>query len=433
MLLPLDWLASTPEGARLGKLAVDSVQLELRPVPWYGFFWEPVHWFYVLVAEFPHSFYAIAFFAAIALALGLLAARRAGWVGGMCASMTILMLLVGGLQADSYVRTQIPFGTHWIVPVGAPFRLANLHAHTQASGAMLMPEDVVRWHKEKGYSVVAITDSNKIYGGLRARELAGNLGVVVVPGEEYRGSGTHLIMLNLPEAIRADRVPLAQAVARARSLGAFVIAAHPWTSTTSPERLEQMGVQAFEVVSGRVHSGWAAEQCCHQHHLAELGSLDFREGQSCRCATVLPASANSPEAVQRALERGESAALSSSAGEEQSEFHWWVRLRHELHDNWVSGGRLLLPGLLLWGMLAWGFKNLPPSSLRPAFCLLVVTLFCGLTGILGIWSVWWKFKQAWFPRVELPLAIWAVACPVCLWISGSLVRQGEPTAHGGEA
>jgi hypothetical protein len=408
--------ATTPEGQRLGELAAGSLRIVVEPRPWWAFPAEPWHWFMDLSSVSAHSFHAAAFYLFLSTLVALAAARRWGGRTGLAWLITLMMTLVGGMQADCWLYTKIPSGIRWLSPPGAPYRLANLHCHSQASGGSLMPEDLLSWHLDKGYTVVAITDSNKTYPALRAAEEARRrqLPIVVVGGEEYRGT-THLLMLNLREAIRADRVPIEQAIAQAKAQGAVVIGAHIWTGQHSAAQLLQWGVAGFEVSNGRTLAAPETLELCRQGGLAALGTLDYRQGNSPRTATVLPPEANTPERVLAALQEGHCAALYVPEWAEPTRFSVSLNLHHRLDYLRETGQRLIVPGLMFWAALAWlASRWIRPRPLRSLGWIVAVA---GLCGCFGLWSVWWKFKFGWFPRLELALLIWVVACPLCAYLS----------------
>ena len=419
--------ATTPEGQRLGELAAASLQIVVEPRPWWTFPCEPWHWWVGLSSAAPHSFHTAALYLAVAALVAGLAARKYGWRTGLCALVTVTMALIGGLQAEGWLYTKIPYGIRWQSPSPAPFRLANLHCHSQASGGSLMPEDLLAWHLQKGYTVVAITDSNKTYPGVRAAAAAQSLQlpVIVVPGEEYRGS-THLLMLNLKEPIRADQCDVQEAIGRARDQGALVIGAHIWTGKHSADQLLGWGVAGFEVSNGRTMADQATLDLCRQKGLAALGTLDYRQGNQPRTATVLPLEANTPARVQQALQQGHCATLYVPRWSEPAQFSLAVTLNHRLQDLNDAGGALLLPGLIFWATLAiLAYRWIRP---RPRRSLGMVLALAGLSGLFGLWSVWWKFKLGWFPRLELALFLWALACPSCGYLTFCEAAYGRQQA-----
>ncbi|MFN8612661.1 MAG: hypothetical protein U0931_34300 [Vulcanimicrobiota bacterium] len=424
----LAWLATTADGEALGQAAARSVQIVHESRPWWAFAAEPMHWFYSILGIAPHSFYAAALFLAIAALAGWWASRQGGWRAGLAWTTTLAMTLVGGMQAHGWLYTRIPYGIRFQLPANAQFRLANLHCHTQASGGVLMPADALRWHISKGFSVVGVTDSNKTYPGLRASSEAGDqeIPVVVVPGEEYRGT-THLLMFGLKEPIRADQTDISSAMASARQQGALVIAAHTWTGKQTPEQLVQWGAAGFEACNGPTTVDQATLALARQHQMALLGSLDFRQGNSPKTATVLPLWADTPEKVLEALRKGQCATLYSPDWREDTRFSYWVRLKHNFPDLVFRGGIWVIPGLASWYALARLARRHAPCQPRKGLENILVLALGG--GIMGIWAVWWRYKLGWFPSLELALSLWVVACPLswymagCEWLRGRERRQ----------
>lgn len=413
----LAWLATTAEGEALGRAAAQSVQVVHESRPWWAFPAEPVHWFYSILGIAPHSFYSAALFLLMAVLVGLWAWRQGGIRAGLAWTVTLAMTLIGGLQANSWLYTRIPYGIRFQLPAQPGFKLANLHCHTQASGGVLMPADALRWHLGKGFSVVGVTDSNKTYPGIRALSEASEqeIPAVVVPGEEYRGT-THLLMFGLKNPIRADQVEISEAIAQARQQGALVVAAHTWTGKQSPQQLVDWGVAGFEACNGPTTVDEATLQLAQKHHLALLGSLDFRHGNAPKTATVLPNWASTPEKVLEALKKGHCATLYSPEWREDTKFSYWVRFKHDCPDLITRGGIWVIPGLMSWYALARLTRRYAPCQPRKG--LEVILMLALLAGAIGIWSVWWRYKLGWFPSIELALSLWVVACPLSWYLSG---------------
>lgn len=62
--------------------------------------------------------------------------------------------------------------------------MIDLHTHSTASDGTLMPSELVRYAKEKGLSVMALTDHDTTKGILEAQEEALKIGIAFVPGIE---------------------------------------------------------------------------------------------------------------------------------------------------------------------------------------------------------------------------------------------------------
>jgi len=74
---------------------------------------------------------------------------------------------------------------------------ADLHIHTLESDGNMSPGDVVRLASEHGLEMIAITDHDTMRGYLKAREIAGELGVELLSGAEitadFNGRECHLL------------------------------------------------------------------------------------------------------------------------------------------------------------------------------------------------------------------------------------------------
>lgn len=77
----------------------------------------------------------------------------------------------------------------------------DLHCHTTASDGSLVPEEVVKRAKSNGVRVLAITDHDTMQGYDRAKPVADELGVQLIPGIEVSSSWSrceiHVVGLNV--------------------------------------------------------------------------------------------------------------------------------------------------------------------------------------------------------------------------------------------
>jgi predicted metal-dependent phosphoesterase TrpH len=115
---------------------------------------------------------------------------------------------------------------------------ADLHIHTQHSdGTASVPKlmDFVRDRTD--LSVIAITDHNKISGGLEAKRREHLYPFEVVVGEEVETSEGHVLGLFLQERIRPAK-PAQWTVDAIREQGGLAVLAHPF----SPEPLSRGGI-----------------------------------------------------------------------------------------------------------------------------------------------------------------------------------------------
>lgn len=423
MQAALGWLASTPAGNRLGEMAARSVEVVSHPRPWWTAPLEPLRWLNAVLTTAPHTFVTLALLALIALAFAARRHRRhPGWGPFLASALVMMLTLGGGTQALRALDTALPGGFEWRAPSGAPYLLANLHAHTQASGGSLMPEDVVAWHHARGFRVLAITDSNGMRGVERARAYVAEAGLpmVIVPGEEYRlkTGGTHILMLNITTPILPDeRTPL-DAIGDTRAQGGLAIVAHPWTSHLQLADLVSAGARGFEVTNGYVVADEPTRDLAAAGGLALTGDLDFRHGQYPMTATVLPLWADTPAKVQAALEQGECAALFFPSRVSTGRFSFREQLQQTVGALVEEHLPLLLWGLAFWacvGAVAWRRVRMPIASLAPGAALVVIVVCVIVTVGLAIQTMWWRFRTGWYPRTEWAYLTWAVATLVAWW------------------
>lgn len=111
-------------------------------------------------------------------------------------------------------------------------RKADLHVHTDASDGAWSVDEIVASAAQRGVETLAITDHDSVASVARARELAGERGIELVPGIEissqWRGVSVHVVGLMIDidhdtlktalEGVRATRA------ARAKEIGAALAA-----------------------------------------------------------------------------------------------------------------------------------------------------------------------------------------------------------------
>lgn len=111
---------------------------------------------------------------------------------------------------------------------------ADLHLHTLYSDGTATVAAVLDWvERRTDLDLVAITDHERIDGGLQARELhaAGSYHFELVIGEEVTTRRGHLLALFIEERIPPLR-PLAETVERIHAAGGIAVAAHPLAPLT---------------------------------------------------------------------------------------------------------------------------------------------------------------------------------------------------------
>jgi hypothetical protein len=143
-------------------------------------------------------------------------------------------------------------------PFGQPGRWfkGNLHIHSTRSDGRLTPDEVIDWHRERGYHFLAITDHEVLS---EPRTVAG--GFITLGGIELEGidpvSGLyHLVGLGLDRPLDLEQVwrkvvPLQDTTDLLRAAGGLVFLAHPyWSGQMSKDLLDLEGCLGLEVFNG---------------------------------------------------------------------------------------------------------------------------------------------------------------------------------------
>ncbi len=121
--------------------------------------------------------------------------------------------------------------------------------------AFIRPKDLIKRAFLLGLRGVAITDHNEIKGALESMELAKELDLKIIPGEEVRTTHGDLLIYNIEERVDSG-MSIEETIEVARELGGTVVIPHPFDSL----RREALGreayrcvkmVDAVEVVNGR--------------------------------------------------------------------------------------------------------------------------------------------------------------------------------------
>jgi hypothetical protein len=134
--------------------------------------------------------------------------------------------------------------------------LADLHGHTFFSDARSSPEEYVRFRKERGLELIAISDHDVMWGVRRGAEVACELGVQLLPAVECTthldfGTDTadqiHVLAYFPPSILEGDRLERTALFGRSRRFSerwkAFVLA---WLEELGPEE------------RGALDQGWSA-------------------------------------------------------------------------------------------------------------------------------------------------------------------------------
>lgn len=171
-----------------------------------------------------------------------------------------------------------------------------MHIHTHLSDGGPTPLQVVEHVlRNTDLAVIAITDHNRMDGGLRVRGLAEHYGLEVIVGEEVGTADGHLLALFVEEPVAPGR-PMEDTVAAIHAQGGLAIVAHPYDFISSslmgrgPRRwtedaLATLPLDGVEVLNGSLVRHVANMRAAHTarrlgltmvggsdaHHLAVIG------------------------------------------------------------------------------------------------------------------------------------------------------------------
>ena len=176
--------------------------------------------------------------------------------------------------------------------------ICSLHSQTDRTTGLLSPKDVVRWHYQRGFRVLNVSDRDDIRAGQEAVAYARSEGftppMLVLVGEEWHVH-PDLVLVNVKRARTAHRLEdaaLQQTVADVRREGGLVFVAHPWAKL-EPRTLDMMlrsGVDGCEIVNGVIHGGSLVIEAARRHKKALVGVIDYKYGPHVNAVTLLRAS-----------------------------------------------------------------------------------------------------------------------------------------------
>lgn len=184
-------------------------------------------------------------------------------------------------------------------------RVFDFHCHTTHSNGLLSPQQQINWHRARGFSGLAFTDSNRLMPEKQLEALRQrNPDFVLLQGQEYHGDA-HLLIFGARNAIVSEKLDVAAAIRAAKKQGATVVVAHPWyPARFSVEELLKMGADGLEAWNGVIWSREVADLIKKRRLVATTATDTLsKSGAKCFAWTLLPPNADSPEAVLAALKK----------------------------------------------------------------------------------------------------------------------------------
>jgi hypothetical protein len=132
----------------------------------------------------------------------------------------------------------------------------SLHIHSTGSDGVLTPDEVIDWHRERGYHFIAITDHEVLSLPTTVSDDFITLGGTELEGVDPISGLYHLVGLGLRQPLALEQlwqkaIPIQETTDRLRAAGARVFLAHPyWSGQMSKDLLDLQGCFGMEVYNG---------------------------------------------------------------------------------------------------------------------------------------------------------------------------------------
>ncbi|NIA08969.1 MAG: hypothetical protein GWP10_04195 [Nitrospiraceae bacterium] len=190
---------------------------------------------------------------------------------------------------------------------------ADLHIHTSED-----PQDLIMYSATElidmaqglGYSVLAITNHNRVTYSGYLRDYAKERGIVLIPGVEATIQGRHVLLYNLDfqQVNRRDITSLQ----RLKGPNNLIIAPHPYyPSLVALRGMLRRHVDLFDAVewchfyNNLLNFNRPAVRFAEKHHLPMVGTSDAHQRQQFHTTYSLVDAEPEPEAIIQAIKSGE--------------------------------------------------------------------------------------------------------------------------------
>jgi predicted metal-dependent phosphoesterase TrpH len=150
----------------------------------------------------------------------------------------------------------------------------ELHAHSVHSYDGVDPvSDLLEQAERADLDALAVTDHDRIEGGLEAAERAPEYGVVAIPGIEITSAAGHVLGLGVEERISSG-LEFAETVDRIHDAGGIAVVPHPFQELrggvlANVEQDDLLAADAIEIYNSRLVTGRSNRQAMRL--AAELG------------------------------------------------------------------------------------------------------------------------------------------------------------------
>ena len=195
----------------------------------------------------------------------------------------------------------------------------DLHIHsTYSSDSVSAPRDILKIAKKIGLGGVSITDHNEIKAYENVKDLAKELGLILVRGCEISTSKGHLLAYGIGRKIEKGLSP-ERTVELIGQEGGICIIPHPTRLRTGvgSELARSLNVAAIETINSRSHrsANKKARGIAEARKLPATGNSDSHKPSTVGKAwTLLPDEISSEEEVIEAILKGKTVAEGQGMG-----------------------------------------------------------------------------------------------------------------------
>jgi len=213
----------------------------------------------------------------------------------------------------------------------------DLHIHSKFSrdGAATI-EEILGRCKSSGLDGCAVTDHNSIEGSLRAFDLAGSFGLLVVRGTEISTAEGHVLAYGLSSTVPRG-LSIDKTIEHIHAAGGIAVAAHPrrFPSGMGIRRASQNRFDAIEALNGGSPRGSnkAASRMAERRGLPSVGGSDAHKPEEIgRAFTVISDVRSEEDAVKAIL------ANRSTVGGRSRNVKETIVYAIETNQEWIRGG-----------------------------------------------------------------------------------------------
>lgn len=215
---------------------------------------------------------------------------------------------------------------------------ADLHVHSKASSdGSLSEREILKILKAQGFEAVAILDHNTLSASLKASEISGEFGLIVVNGVEISSVEGHIGALGIRESIERD-LSAEETIEKIHELGGIAVALHPYRfrGGLGAKVIRRCRFDALEAINARTSSrgNLKAERLRRTLELPATGGsdshFDFDLGMA---FTSISEDCQTEEDIIRCISKGETRAEGKSRS-----IPYTITYVKKTLSGWISRG-----------------------------------------------------------------------------------------------